>query len=1305
MKKAALLILLLALSSSAMFSCGEEEFTPVPNITYGSGKTVKAQDPVTVKTYAEFQALANATPVTVETYVQGKCSWENGACILYTATDEIPEGQPYYMYSVTCTKEEYDALEIGTKIRATGIKSAWTEGEADKVISFEEIADVTFEVVPGSTYVAPVADVTDLIGTDGFTFEAYNNRRISFNATVEAPPTAGTGAAVNDYTFRVKTPKATESVLLELTPSFFETTDSEFLNVVGYGAANSRKERMERNNKVKIDCFVGLNSDGTASLKVYSGYVKADGVNVRILHKTPLVDGKCDIYAQLRQGTSSKSTLYRIDDLALTQEEYDSYQIGTMVTVNGYKNNDNRMLEYIDSTVTLTSDTDVTNLTLPETMNNKIGVNFAEDDTYLNNSDLPGTYRYFSDVQIMSVAYNQGESGKDIHFEVQNADGKSTVYIEAAIVGENSALYQMALNFKKGDFVDVEGIMIADDRTVLSVIDMYKTSFVLAKYIEAAPEGEQPAAYVYAAQKVGSFEVNADGTETNTVTDSYALYKLAYNEEEYNGLYIGDKIIVVADEANIDLTKPIPATLAVPSDKTAYIPEAIDVYNNLVEQNIGELVNSYVTISDMRVDSIEAVLGADGLPVGITKLELTRNVTVGTDDNGEDKTAERTAIAYVLNKLEIPEIIDEGKPTEKKTMVHDQEIFRPMETINVGDVVNLEGFVSVDGADTTIIVSEIIEHVVIDETYVQSKSRDVEGTVQLFTQNGDSAYLVKTTSLSESQFDELAVGAKISVSGVKINGASNNVVGDAVIGVLDSSSNSDYIAEPVDVTELLAANDSDALIHYYNKLVSLKGLSVTRAAQDKNGMLNIQFKIGENNEAKYDFNVDPALVSNDSDTYLTALALSLGEVADVECFLYHDGVNVVPFVRYLETTAEVEITGKYPWNAGQTTLILGRRAYGDIASIYLAPGFECTKEEYDQLNVGTVMNIRANKVKYIEGHSVDYAKVYGIDYEVVSYGNGTNPAGKVANALDITTNVMKTGVSGNFQIQSHSHKLVAIKEMQVATIAKNVNNKNITISFTKGDKNIITTIEYNGINGKESEVYKIADQLKVGVLCDVAGYLGWMGDKSTPVPSIIAVTDIIEYITVDTYVQAKTYENGKATLIAQTENTSYVINDAACSEADFAKLSDGSKIRVTGVKGDVDGIVNINNATFKILKGRKHEPQVAEAADIREIIGTDAINDYHYKRVAVEGWTVSEVVVDDVANVVTVTVTDGNGKTFTGRVDSAYIPVYSDFYTAAKALTVGEVYDIEAVLIVEGDDVNAVIVEPGVEDISEDAEA
>lgn len=125
-----------------------------------------------VMTYDEFMAAEINSEVVVETYVQGKQSWWEDSATVYTQDKD----GGYFLYGMACSEEDYGKLVDGQKIKVTGYKSEWS-GEI-------EITDATFEIEDGN-YIAPAADVTDLLGKDEIA--SYMNQRVAFKGmTVEA---------------------------------------------------------------------------------------------------------------------------------------------------------------------------------------------------------------------------------------------------------------------------------------------------------------------------------------------------------------------------------------------------------------------------------------------------------------------------------------------------------------------------------------------------------------------------------------------------------------------------------------------------------------------------------------------------------------------------------------------------------------------------------------------------------------------------------------------------------------------------------------------------------------------------------------------------------------------------------------------------------------------------------------------------------------------------------------------------------------------------------------------------------------
>lgn len=139
-----------------------------------------------VMTYAEYMDAAIDDEVVIETYVQAKQSWWEDKATLYTQDRD----GAYFIYDAACSEEDYEKLVPGTKIKVTGYKAEWS-GEI-------EVMDGTVEIVEGGDeYIAPITDVTDLLGTDELI--DHQNEYVEFKGlTVEA---AGQDEDGNDVAF------------------------------------------------------------------------------------------------------------------------------------------------------------------------------------------------------------------------------------------------------------------------------------------------------------------------------------------------------------------------------------------------------------------------------------------------------------------------------------------------------------------------------------------------------------------------------------------------------------------------------------------------------------------------------------------------------------------------------------------------------------------------------------------------------------------------------------------------------------------------------------------------------------------------------------------------------------------------------------------------------------------------------------------------------------------------------------------------------------------------------------------------
>ena len=199
------------------------------------------------------------------------------------------------------------------------------------------------------------------------------------------------------------------------------------------------------------------------------------------------------------------------------------------------------------------------------------------------------------------------------------------------------------------------------------------------------------------------------------------------------------------------------------------------------------------------------------------------------------------------------------------------------------------------------IAAELDTQVVV-ETYVQAKQgwweKDGVGVATIYTQDKEGAYFIYEMPISQDDYNKLTAGTKIKVKGFKGEWAGEVEIMDGTFEILDGN----WVAT---ATEANAWLGTDELIKHQNEFVSFKGATIV-ASTDANGAeaaflynwdgsgsqgndVYFNAKIGEN---VYTFTIESYLTGADTEVYKAAEALAIGDVIDMEGFLYwYDGPN------------------------------------------------------------------------------------------------------------------------------------------------------------------------------------------------------------------------------------------------------------------------------------------------------------------------------------------------------------------------------------------------------------------------------
>ena len=205
--------------------------------------------------------------------------------------------------------------------------------------------------------------------------------------------------------------------------------------------------------------------------------------------------------------------------------------------------------------------------------------------------------------------------------------------------------------------------------------------------------------------------------------------------------------------------------------------------------------------------------------------------------------------------------------------------------------------------------------------------------------------------------------------------------------------------------------------------------------------------------------------------------------------------------------------------------------------------------------------------------------------------------------------------------------------------------------------------------------------------------------EEAPVEEVAVMTyadfvaaELDSQVVVETYVQTiESWWDGACHIYAQSEDGAYYIYQYACTEEEAAKLVPGTKIRVTGYKGEWSGEVEIMDPTVEILEGSF----LATPTDVTEAAttGADALAANMNALVAINGMTVAPSKDAEGNDVAFLYKWDGSGskgddiyfnvtigeQTYTFTIN-AYMVGYgadSEVYAAAEALQIGDTINVE----------------------------
>ena len=410
----------------------EPEATEPADTTPEFDPSIKSEG---VMTYAEFMAAEIDAVVTVEAFVQGHQSWWSDKITVYAQDKD----GGYFFYELACSEEDAAKLVPGTRIKVTGTKAEWG-GEI-------EIMNGTMEILEGS-WIAPAADLTDLLGTDDLI--AKMNTLAAFKGLTVKAVEYKNGTPGDDVYLTLSKGDADYSFCVEI---YLTGEDSDVYKTVA---------DLEIGNVVDVECFVywynGANPHVTDITIVTGSSIndKSEGVMTYEEFMAAEIDAVVTVEAYV-QGHQSwwndKLTVYAQDldggyffyELACSLEDAAKLVPGTKIKVTGTKAEWGGEIEIMGGTM--------------EILEGSWIAPAADLTDLLGTDDLiakMNTLAAFKGLTVKAVEYKNGTPGDDVYLTLSKGDADYSFCVEIYLTGEDSDVYKTVATLNAGDVVDVE---------------------------------------------------------------------------------------------------------------------------------------------------------------------------------------------------------------------------------------------------------------------------------------------------------------------------------------------------------------------------------------------------------------------------------------------------------------------------------------------------------------------------------------------------------------------------------------------------------------------------------------------------------------------------------------------------------------------------------------------------------------------------------------------------------------------------------------------------------------------------------
>lgn len=183
------------------------------------------------------------------------------------------------------------------------------------------------------------------------------------------------------------------------------------------------------------------------------------------------------------------------------------------------------------------------------------------------------------------------------------------------------------------------------------------------------------------------------------------------------------------------------------------------------------------------------------------------------------------------------------------------------------------------------------------EFYVQATQSWWDNKIVIYGQTEEGGYFCYNTVCTEEQAAQLTKGTKVRVTGGK-------TIYDGLVEIMDGKleilGGETWVATATDVTALLG---KDEMADNMNKLVAFKGMKL-EAINYKNGEPGDDIYITASKDGvNYEFCVEVYLTGTDTDVYKAFETLQVGDVVDIEGFLYYYANAINPHITAISKAA------------------------------------------------------------------------------------------------------------------------------------------------------------------------------------------------------------------------------------------------------------------------------------------------------------------------------------------------------------------------------------------------------------------